>query len=127
MNIRLERFLLRRSKLVEIKRRALRRGVWFKVLSHMERVQIDLTIRVVDKVRSSFLAKVLHPLLRKLLDAMESNVWRLVKTVGADLAHKISEAGKKLGCKRVEEWVKDLNFIRFLTVMHMNTPGLYKT
>ena len=127
MNVRLGGLSLCRSELLNVKRRALRRGIWFRVLSRVERVQIDLTIRIVDRVRSSFLARVLRPILGKLLDALESPVKRLMKTVGKTLARKISEIGEKLGCKPAGEWAKDSGFIQFLTIMYMNTPRLYRT
>ena len=45
--------------LSEAKKSALRRGVWFRSLSRVERGIIDLTVRYVDNVKSSKLAKVL--------------------------------------------------------------------
>lgn len=118
---------LNRVELTNIKKRALRHGVWFKVLSRIERIQIDLTIKIVDKVRSTFLAKILRPIITKLLNAIESPVKRLIRVVGISLAQKISTVGKKLGCKSAKKWAKDQGFLQFLTVIYMNTPKLYRT
>lgn len=119
--------LLCRSELAHIRKKAIRHGVWFKVLSRIERIQIDLTIKVVDKVKSVILARILHPIITKLLNAMETHVRRLMKNIGVALAHKISTFGKKLGCKSAESWAKDQGFIQFLTITYMNTPRFYRS
>lgn len=118
--------LLCRTELEKIKKRALRRGIWFKVLSKIERIQVDLTIKVVKVVKSIILSKVLHSIVKKLLNAMESRVTRLMKEVGRTLVRKISEIGVKLGCKSAKSWINDEGFIKFSTIMYMNTPKLYK-
>jgi len=46
-----------KAHLITLKLRALRAGVWSKALSKIDRVLVDLTIRVVGSVRSSTLAK----------------------------------------------------------------------
>jgi hypothetical protein len=118
--------LLRKEELAKIRRKALQRKIWYKILSKIERVQLDLTIRVVDRVRSAYLAKVLYGVVKKLLEALESPVKRLMREVGVKLACKISEVGRRLGCKSAWKWALDLGFIQFLTVVYMNTPGLYR-
>ena len=126
MIVALGKQLLCRTELEKIKKRALRRGIWFKVLSKIERIQVDLTIKVVKVVKSIILSKVLHSIVKKLLNAMESRVARLMKEVGKTLARKISEIGVKLGCKSAKSWINDEGFIKFSTIMYMNTPKLYK-
>jgi hypothetical protein len=117
---------IHRDELAKIKQKALRHRIWFKVLSKIERIQIDLTIRLVERVKSSYLAKVLFAVVKKLFDALESPVKRLMREVGAKLAYKISQVGKRLGHKSAEKWAEDQGFIQFLTVTYMNAPVLYK-
>lgn len=126
MNFLIGELSLCRTELAKIKKKALRHGIWFKILSRTERIQMDLTVKVVDKVKSILLAKVLRSIIVRLFDAMESQVKRLMREVGTNLAHKISEIGKKLGCKSAENWANDQKFIKFLTITYMNTPRLYK-
>ena len=57
---------LSREELIRIRAKAIRRGVWFRMLTKSERAQVDLTIRVVQKVRSFLLARVLASLVKKL-------------------------------------------------------------
>ena len=45
-----------RAQLVKLMLRALRAGVWFRALRRIDRVLIELTIRVADSVRSVTLA-----------------------------------------------------------------------
>jgi hypothetical protein len=58
--------LLSASKLAKFKQVALRRRVWFRVLSSLERGVLDLTVRYVNNVKSALLAKVLTAILWKL-------------------------------------------------------------
>ena len=44
-----------REGLAKLKTIAVRRNLWFKALSTVERAIVDLTIRVVERVRSSVL------------------------------------------------------------------------
>ncbi len=125
MNLRLR--LFRKQDLIALRVRARRRRVWFRVLNRMERGLIDSVIKVVDRVRSTLLAKVLTSIVEKLADALESNVSRMIREVGRPLARKISLIAQSWGNKSAEEWVSDKEFIRYLAVTAMNTPSSYRT
>lgn len=43
--------------MTKIKTRAIQKGVWFRMLNRVERVRIELTIRIVKRVRSLLLTK----------------------------------------------------------------------
>ena len=58
--------LLSVAKLAKVKQVALRRRVWFRVLSRVERGVLDLTVRYVNEVKSALLAKVLTAIVEKL-------------------------------------------------------------
>ena len=106
--------LLSIHQLSEVRKMALRRKVWFKSLSRVERGIIDLTVRYVDNVKSSKLAKVLTAIISKLESAMENKVDRLVRVVGLPLARKISEIAVSWGNHLASLWADDLAFARFL-------------
>jgi hypothetical protein len=118
---------LTKEELTKIKVRAIRRGVWFRVLSKIERASMDLTIKVVKRVRSFLLARVLSSIVRKLLDAMESRVVRLMREVGRGLAQKLSRIAQSWGNKSANKWAADPGFIQYLTINCMNTPALFRT
>ena len=117
---------LTRVELTKMKVKAIRRGLWFKVLSRTERASIYLTIKVVEKVRSLLLAKMLTSIVKKLLEAMESRVVSMMKTVGRDLAQKMSRIAQGWGNTSAAQWAADLGYTRYLTVMYMNMPAMFK-
>ena len=116
---------LTKGMLAKIRMRAIRRGIWFRVLNRLERAGIDLTIRVVEKVRSSVLTKMLTSIVKKLSEAMESKVARMMREVGCSLAQKMSLIAQKWGNKSAVKWAADSSFIRYLAVTHMNTSPMF--
>jgi hypothetical protein len=106
--------------------RSVRRGVWNRALSRLEKAQVDLTLRVVNKVRSPLLARVLESIIEKLQSAMENRVLRIICSVGFPMARRLGEIAKGWGNESAEKWVHDRGFARFLAVMDLNmsTPRL---
>ncbi len=117
---------LNKKQLVNLKTKAMRSGAWFKALRRIDRVLFDLTIRVVDTIRSSKLAKSLLALTRKLEDAIKSSFSSRLKEIGLPLAQKISFAAQKLGNISAISWVFDSSFAIFLAVMHVNNVKIFK-
>lgn len=119
-------FTLGKQKLRKLKLQAVRRGVWFRGLSRVDRALVDLTIKVVDGVRSFTLAKALLSVIEKLEDAFESRVLRILKEVGFPLARKLSLFAQKWGNNLAQDWMRDVSFAKFLAIMHINSPGVFK-
>jgi len=117
-----KRIPLMRSEMIKTKTRAIRKGVWFRVLTRVERACIDLAIKVVERVRSCLLRKVLSSILRKLEEAMESQVWHLMREIGCRLAQNLCQIAQGWGNKSAIHWVKDSGFIQYLTITYMNKP-----
>ena len=69
---------LNKKQLINLKTKAMRSGTWFKALQRIDRVLFDLTIRVVNNIRSRQLAKSILELTRKLREWAED---RLSKTL----------------------------------------------
>ena len=112
--------LLQREQLVVLRRRALRAGVWFRRLPRIDRVLVDLTIRLTDSVRSVLLAKSLLRVAGKLEGFLESLFARRVREIGFSLATKQSLVGVGWGNLSCRSWAGDLGFARFLAVMKIN-------
>jgi len=123
---RWNRASLSRSELAKLRVKARRRGIWFRMLSRVERGLIDLSIKVVEKVRSLVLARSLTSIVEKLLEAMESKVTRLMRTVGRQLAQKLSEIAQSWGNKSTKLWPNDPRFIQYLTVTQMNLSPAFR-
>ena len=105
------------GSLAEAKKSALRRGVWFRTLSRLERGVIDLTVRYVDSIKSTKLAQVVTAIIGKLQHAMESSLDSLVRTIGLPLAQKISNIAVSWGNHLAALWAEDRAFARFLIII----------
>ncbi len=104
------------GRLAEAKKTALRRGVWFRSLNRVERGIIDLTVRYVENIKSTKLAKIVTAIIEKLQTTMESTADKLVRTIGLSLARKISEIALNWGNHLASTWAEDRSFARFLVV-----------
>lgn len=109
--------------LTSFKRRALRRGVWFRVLDGLERGILSLAASVVDKVESSILGVELMKILGKLRDAMSSGFSRLMRENGYARARKIAFQAVSWGFDAAREWADDLGFVRYVTLIDYNAPS----
>ena len=115
---------LTREALARLRLKALRRGVWFRDLKREERKLLELTIRVVEKVRSFLLAKLVSRIVGKLCEAMESRIFRLMRTEGRNMAENLSEIAQAWGYRAAKSWADNCGFMQYLTV---NNLGSFKT
>ena len=113
-------YFLDKKRLVNLKTKAMRSGAWFKALQRIDRVLFDLTIRVVDNIRSANLEKSIVVIVRKLEYNTKSNFSGRLKEIGFLLVKKISSLAQKLGNVSATDWVFDSSFADFLAVMHVN-------
>ncbi len=106
---------------MKVKSRAVRNGIWFKVLSRAERAIVDLTMRCVEKVRSPILAKAITKILTKILKTLGKTFLDKAKEIGRDLAQSLSKVAERWGNREAPNWKNDKEFIRFLGVTALNT------
>jgi hypothetical protein len=59
-----------KEELAKLKTIAVRRRLWYKVLSAAERAIVDLTLKLVERVRSSVLKEVLKSIASKVIEAL---------------------------------------------------------
>jgi len=112
---------LSKAQLVRLRLRAVRAGVWFRALSRIDRVLVDLTIRVAGSVRSVTLARNLLAVVRKLEGLLVSKLERAITKIGFPMACKLGMLAQKWGNKCTKEWATDVNFARYLAVMNLNS------
>ncbi len=98
----------------------MRAGVWFKALSRIDRVLVELTIQVTENIRSARLAKSLYTVVERLEGLLESRFVRLAKAVGRSLAEQASSVAQRLGNIAARSWATDGQFAFFLAVIHAN-------
>jgi len=109
--------------LARLRLEAMRRHVWFKALSSLERGLVDFVIKVVDKPRSLRLIEVLARIIVKVKKAMMSPIKRLMEEIGRPLAKRISTIALRWGNKSAVKWAEDESFIRYLTIINVNNPS----
>ena len=110
-----------REYLVKTIKKAKRKGCYYRDLKQNERMLLDLTVRVVKRVRSFILAKLVSQIVRKLLEAMESRVYRLIRTEGRCMAEQLSKIAQSWGNRAAKSWVKDRGFMQYLTVSNLSS------
>lgn len=110
------------SFLVNMRRRALRRGVLYRVLDSVDRAILRLVPMIVRRVRSPHLGVILVDILRRLRDAMDGRFKRSLAQ-GISKARKIANLAVGWGYLEARLWASDEGFIRYLTVLDLNTPS----
>ena len=118
---------LNKARLVKLRLKAVRAGVWFRALPRIDRVLVDLTIKVASNIRSFTLARNVLAVVTKLEELLESSLSRAFREVGFPLAQKLSLTAQKWGNVSAESWPSDSSFIRFSAVIHINEPKTFKT
>jgi len=116
-------FPLTRETLGKLRLKARRSGAWFRDLKQNERRLLDLTISVVERVRSFMLAKLVSGLVSRLCDAMESRICRLIRTEGRAMAKRLSDIGEALGNLDAKSWACDPGLMQFLVVSNLGVLG----
>jgi hypothetical protein len=116
---------LEKAQLIKLKLKAMRSGVWFKALPRIDRVLVDLTIKVAGTVRSFTLAKNILTVIRKLESVMESRFLRAVKEIGFPIAQRFGLIAQKWGNDTAKDWGSNLSFARYLAAMSLNEPKLF--
>lgn len=109
--------------LAGIRRKALRRKVWYSALDRVERGMLSLTSRIVDRVESKVLGVEIVKILAKLRDAMKSDFVRLVESYGVRMAKKLSVQASEWGNMFADVWSYDLGFARYLALLNVNKPS----
>ena len=99
-----------------LRRKALRRGLWFRALNSVERAIVDLCLRVKRDmdVRSPRLLRVLTEIAKKIIRALRSPSRVETWIRGFKAALTLSQIAVSWGYEKAREWTQDLNFITFL-------------
>jgi hypothetical protein len=111
---------MRTAQLFKLKMKAVRAGVWFRALPRIDRVLVDLTIKVARSIRSAALAESILSVARKLEGLLEGKVSRAIREVGFPLACKLGLIAQSWGHAGAQVWGSDEGFARYLAVMKVN-------
>ena len=115
------------GELATLKKKALRKGVWFRVLSYVERSIYDLTMKTVSTIRSRRLLRVIKAIVDKLRESLESPVSVLTHTVGRQLASTLAQVALSWGHLKARDWPLNEQFAKYLAVCwYMSVPEYYR-
>ena len=107
-----------RSELIALRRKAVRRGIWFRVLTRIERATIDLTIRCVETIRSVTLTRIVAEIAEKIEYAATGFLFR-AEVVGRELAERAVKLALSWGNRDASKWKDDIGFIRYLGAVNL--------
>ena len=108
-----------RSELTALRRKALRRGIWFRVLSKIDRATIDLSIRCVKTIRSPTLTRIVADIVEKIEYATTGFLSR-AEVVGRELAERAVKFALSWGNVGASNWKDDIGFTRYLGAMSLS-------
>lgn len=109
-----------REWLISLRRKALRRRVWFSALTKIERSVVELSSAYVDHVSSSRLALVIGRIACKLLKAFKSRFLKRVNEAGQEAADRLARIAVSWGYVEASEWKLDPGFVRYLGIIVAN-------
>lgn len=119
------RIMLTSVFLSEMRARALRKRVWLSSLDRLERGIMNLTIRVVESVKSVDLGRELVRILAKLKEAFKSDFIKTMEETGLRRARETALKAVEWGYGAAKAWATDKIFIRYITVLEVNKPTGY--
>ncbi|MHA2303361.1 MAG: hypothetical protein ACXACD_20665 [Candidatus Thorarchaeota archaeon] len=111
-----------RDFLLRVKRKALRKGVWFKVLDGLDRSFINLICTIKNNISSEVMVREVMAIVIKLRDAVKGEYWRLVESIGVQRAWRASENALQWGYKEASSWKYDTGFHIFHAVIEFSSP-----
>jgi hypothetical protein len=114
--------MLRASVLFDVRRRAIRGRVWFRVLDSLERGILSLAAKILDVVRSVSLVSELAKIIAKIEDSLKGVFVRRLEGFGLSRAEALAAESVRLGNVVAAEWVVDSGFARYVTFMSLNMP-----
>ncbi len=107
--------------LVKMRLRAMRSGVWYRALNRIDRVLVDLTIKVTKtSIKSRSLLTQLLSVTTKIEALLENKLSKTTREYGLPLANKLSKIAQNWGNKHAQNWSSDLDFARYLAVLKLN-------
>jgi hypothetical protein len=112
---------MEKVNLSKLRLRAMRRGVWYRALNRIDRVLVDLTIKVTKtSIKSRSLLTQLLSVTTKLEAVLENKLSKTARDYGLPQAGKLSIIAQSWGNKAAQSWSSDSDFAKFLAVHKLN-------
>jgi hypothetical protein len=109
--------------LVKLRLKAMRRGVWYRALNRIDRVLVDLTIKVTKTaIKSRTLLNQLQSVTAKIECFLENKLTRTAREYGLPQTCKLAGIAQSWGNKDAHAWSSDYAFATFLAALKLNNP-----
>ena len=108
--------------LSNVRRQALRRGVWFSTLDAVERGILYISGKVIDDVKSNILNAQLVRIIAKLRDVCKSGFVKHLERFGTDRVRTIQVQATSFGYEWADNLFSDFGFVRYLIFLDWNQP-----
>jgi len=118
--------MLTREYLVEVRRQALRRHIWYKTLDNIERSIFSLSITVCKKIQSNLLNNQLLKIVVKIKKTLKSVFLNHLESFGISRIKMIQKQAIVFGYNGASELKLDYNFIRYLVFLDYNQPIVWR-
>ena len=106
-----------------LRRKAVRRRIWFKALDGEDRSFYNLVVSVVDRVESEKLSRGILGIVLTLRDALKGEFARLVESFGVRRAWEAAESAVQWGYEAAWAWRRDEGLARFHAMIEINSPS----
>jgi hypothetical protein len=114
--------LFTRRFLYDLRIKALKKGIWYKTTSRLERGIINLSIKILDKVKSSALGIEIVNIVANLKKMLKSPFLKHMETYGIKQASKIAEYASILGYNGAKSLFHDNDYVRYITLLDYYNP-----
>jgi hypothetical protein len=114
--------MLSRGILVEVRRQALRKRCWYRVLDNLERGILNLTVELLDVVHSSTLLDQVVTIVAKLRCAFKSSYARHFEAYGLRRLGEVVDQARMLCYSGVDMLERDNGFKSYLMFLGFYQP-----
>jgi hypothetical protein len=114
--------LISSEYLKKVRSKALRKRVWYSNINELDRGILNLTIQLVEEVKSSTLGTAVTRILSSLRDAFKSDFVKYYEKNGYHQVKDLVEAAESFGSQVAEKWLLDHGFAWYLSVNRYNNP-----
>jgi len=114
--------MLSRGIIVDVRRQALRKRSWYRVLDNLERGILNLTADLLDTVHSSTLLDQVLTIITKLRESFKSSYTKHTEAYGLRRLEEVVYQARTLCYDRVNELERDKGFKSYLIFLDFYQP-----
>lgn len=109
------------KKIKAVRRMALRKRIWYKNLDYLERGIVNLSIKLVENIKSPLLARTIAEIIINIQKFFNDEFIVQVRNYGYNKMREVIHIAERLGCKEAFGWACE-GYARFLTLNNMYSP-----